>query len=72
MTKRRITNSELYEDLSQIKLDLRDIKIRLLDPDSGVTARVNKNTDFRKSTGKVLWSLWIAFAGVITKLMFWT
>ena len=49
MTQRRITNSELYEDLSQIKLDLRDIKIRLLDPDSGVTARVNMDYIFNRS-----------------------
>jgi len=68
---RRITNLELDEKLADIKDDVRFIKAKLLDPDVGVTARVNKNTDFRKSTGKVLWSVWVALAGVVTKIIFW-
>tara|TARA_R110000744_G_scaffold54131_1_gene115090 strand:+ start:407 stop:625 length:219 start_codon:yes stop_codon:yes gene_type:complete len=71
MTKRRITNLELHENITDLKEDVRFIKLKLLDPDEGVTARVNKNTAFRKSTGKVLWSIWVALAGVLTKLMFW-
>ena len=63
---RRITNLELDEKLAEIKDDVRFIKAKLLDPDIGVTARVNKNTAFRKSTGKVLWSIWVALAGVLT------
>tara|TARA_B100001094_G_C18196280_1_gene811399 strand:- start:10936 stop:11151 length:216 start_codon:yes stop_codon:yes gene_type:complete len=68
---RRITNLELDEKLADIKEDVRFIKTKLLDPDVGVTARVNKNTSFRKSTTKVLWSIWVALAGVLTKLIFW-
>tara|TARA_R100000742_G_C4219058_1_gene43323 strand:+ start:332 stop:547 length:216 start_codon:yes stop_codon:yes gene_type:complete len=68
---RRITNLELDEKLADIKEDVRFIKTKLLDPDIGVTARVNKNTSFRKSTSKVLWSIWVALAGVLTKLIFW-
>ena len=68
---RRITNLELDEKLADIKEDVRFIKTKLLDPDIGVTARVNKNTSFRKSTTKVLWSIWVALAGVLTKLIFW-
>ena len=67
----KITNQQLHEDLKDVKDDVRFIKKRLLDPDFGAIARVNKNTDFRKSTGKVLWSLWIAVLGIIGKLMFW-
>ena len=71
MTKRRITNLELHENITDLKEDVRFIKLKLLDPDEGVTARVNKNTAFRRSTGKVLWSIWVALAGVLTKLVFW-
>ncbi len=71
MTKRRISNLELHEDVVEIKEDVRFIKAKLLDPDIGVTARVNRNTAFRKSAGKVLWSIWIALAGVLTKILFW-
>jgi len=71
MTKRRISNTELHENIQDIKDDVRFIKAKLLDPDTGVTARVNRNTSFRKSTTKVLWSIWIALAGVLTKMLFW-
>ena len=67
----RITNQQLHEDLQDVKDDVRFIKKRLLDPDDGTIARVNKNTDFRKSTGKVLWSIWIAILGIIGSLIFW-
>ena len=57
----RLTNTDLHnniklvqQDLEYVKTnqekmqkDLSMIKERLLNPDSGVTARVNKNTDFR-------------------------
>ena len=71
MTKRRISNSELHENLLDVRSDVRFIKAKLMDPDVGVTARVNRNTTFRKSAGKVLWSLWIVLAGVLTKIIFW-
>jgi hypothetical protein len=71
MTKRRISNAELHENVMDIKEDVRFIKSKLLDPDVGVTARVNKNTSFRKSASKVLWSIWIALAGVLTKIIFY-
>ncbi len=71
MAKRRISNTELHENIQDIKEDVRFIKSKLLDPDIGVTARVNRNTAFRKSTTKVLWSIWVALAGVLTKLLFW-
>ena len=67
----RITNQQLHEDLQAVREDVRFIKKRLLDPDNGAIARVNKNTDFRKSTGKVLWSIWIAILGIIGSLIFW-
>jgi len=71
MAKRRISNTELHENIQDIKDDVRFIKSKLLDPDTGVTARVNRNTSFRKSTTKVLWSIWVALAGVLTKILFW-
>ena len=80
----RLTNEHLHSEIKLVKNDvehLRDgqekiqddltmIKKVLLNPDDGTIARVNKNTVFRKSTGKVLWSLWIAMIGVIAKLIF--
>ena len=54
-----------------MKQDLRDIKKKLLDPDDGAFARVNRNTGFRKSTQKTLWSIWVAILGIIGKLLFW-
>ena len=65
-----ISNKQIHEELVKVKEDLRDIKIRLLDPDDGTISRVNKNTTFRKSTGKVLWSIWVAILGIIGKIIF--
>jgi len=81
----RPTNTDLHSEIKLVKKDvafLKDGQIRImsdlamikktiLNPDDGTIARVNKNTDFRKSTGKVLWSLWIAVLGIIGKIIFW-
>jgi hypothetical protein len=66
-----ITNKQIHDELTDLKEDVRFIKKRLLDPDDGTIARMNKNTAFRKQTGKVLWSIWVALIGIISKLMFW-
>ena len=66
-----ITNKQIHDELKDLKEDVRFIKKKLLDPDDGTIARVNKNTDFRKSTSKVLWSIWIAILGIIGKITFW-
>tara|TARA_R100001015_G_C4633046_1_gene197451 strand:+ start:2694 stop:2948 length:255 start_codon:yes stop_codon:yes gene_type:complete len=81
----RLTNEHLHtniklvqQDLEYVKTnqekmqsDLSMIKKQLLSPDDGAIARVNKNTDFRNKTQKVLWSIWIALIGIIGKLIFW-
>ena len=67
----KITNQQLYEDIQDVKEDVRFIKKRLLDPDGGAISRINRNTSFRKQAGKILWSIWIALIGIIGKLIFW-
>tara|TARA_R110000765_G_scaffold81150_1_gene158775 strand:+ start:67 stop:276 length:210 start_codon:yes stop_codon:yes gene_type:complete len=67
----KITNQQLHNEMIDMKQDLRDIKKRLLDPDQGTIARVNKNTSFRKGAQKTLWSIWVVLIGIIGKLMFW-
>ena len=79
----RLTNEHLASEIKLVKNDvhhLRDgqlkmqddltmIKKRLLNPDDGAIARVNRNTDFRKKANGA--SIWIAMLGVIAKLIFW-
>ena len=67
----KITNEQPHQEQLLIKKDLREIKVRLLDPDMGTISKVNKNTAFRKSSGKVLWSLWITVLGILGKIIFW-
>ena len=67
----RMTNEQLHNEIVELKEDVREIKRRLLDPDIGTISKVNKNTIFRKSTGKVLWSLWITVLGILGKIIFW-
>ena len=67
----RLTNEQLHEELLELKADVREINIRLLDPDDGTISRVNRNTHFRKKANGALWSVWVAMIGVIAKLIFW-
>ena len=67
----RLTNEQLHAELLELKADVREIKVRLLDPDHGTIARVNRNTDFRKKASGALWSVWIAVLGILGKLIFW-
>ena len=67
----RLTNEQLHAEILEIKADVRELKIRLLDPDSGAIARVNRNTDFRKKATGAIWSVWIAVLGILGKLIFW-
>ena len=66
-----ISNKQIHEELLKVKDDLRDIKIRLLDPDHGTISRVNKNTSFRKTAQKTLWSIWAVILGILGKIIFW-
>ena len=79
------TNEHLYSEIKLVKQDieyLKDgqtrmqedltmIKKQLLSPDDGAIARINKNTEFRNKTQKVLWSIWVALLGIIGKMIFW-
>tara|TARA_A100001515_G_C4538174_1_gene199235 strand:- start:108 stop:362 length:255 start_codon:yes stop_codon:yes gene_type:complete len=81
----RLTNKDLHSEINLVKQDvvhIKDtqakmqadismIKERLLNPDDGTIARVNRNTDFRKKANAALWSVWVAMIGVIAKLIFW-
>ena len=66
-----ITNKQLHEELIDLKQDIRFIKKKLLDPDNGAIARVNKNTSFRKSAQITLWSIWLVIIGILGKIIFW-
>ena len=59
------------DNQARMQKDLAMIKKTILNPDYGTVSRVNKNTAFRKSTGRVLWSLWIAVIGLVGKILFW-
>ena len=81
----RPTNEHLYSEIKLVKQDveylkngqtkmqedLTMIKKQLLGPDDGAIARINKNTEYRKKTQKVLWSIWVALLGIIGKMIFW-
>ena len=67
----RLTNQQLHDELISIKSDVREIKVRLLDPDNGTISKVNKNTSFRKGAQKTLWSIWVVLIGILGKLIFW-
>ena len=81
----RPTNEHLYSEIKLVKNDIEHLKSGqlkmqedltmikkvLLNPDGGTISRVNRNTEFRNNTTKVLWSIWIAILGIIGKMIFW-
>ena len=63
----RMNSMEDKLDKMNGKLDM--ITERLLDPDSGVTARVNRNTTHRKLMSKALWVIYAVVIGVVIKIV---
>ena len=56
------------------KLDKMDAKLdmlteKLLNPDTGVTARVNKNTSYRKVMSKALWIIYAIVIGLVINII---
>ena len=66
-----ITNKQIHDELRDLKEDVRFIMKKLLDPDDGAVARVNRNTSFRKGAQKTIWSIWLVLIGILGKLIFW-
>ena len=63
-----ITNKQLHEELVDLKQDVRFIKKKLLDPDDGAIARVNRNTSMRKVLVKAMWVIYTITLGALIKL----
>ena len=68
LMEHRINSMDNKLDKMDAKLDM--LTERLLNPDTGVTARVNKNTSYRKVMTKALWIIYAVTIGLIVK-MFW-
>ena len=68
LMEHRMNSMEEKLDKMNGKLDM--ITERLLDPDSGVAARVNRNTTHRKVVTKALWVIYGITIALIIK-MFW-
>ena len=65
-----MTNEQLHAELVELKQDIREIKKRLLDPDDGTIARINKNTSFRKSARIWLGVFFTSIIGIVSKMLF--
>ena len=66
----KMTNEQLHKDLIELKADVKEIKRRMLDPDDGVVARINKNTSYRKSARIWLGVFFTSIIGIVTKMLF--
>jgi len=68
LMQHRMNSMEDKLDKMNNKLDM--LTEKLLDPDYGVTARVNRNTSYRKIMSKALWVIYMVTIGLVIK-MFW-
>ena len=64
--KKDITTINGKIDNIDAKLDM--ITDKLLNPDKGVTARVNKNTSMRKVLVKAMWVIYTITLGALKKI----
>jgi len=64
--KKDITTMNDKIDKIDGKLDM--LTDKLLNPDSGVTARVNRNTSMRKVLVKAMWMIYAITLGALIKL----
>ena len=44
----------IHRDLVEVKEDITELKLKLLNPDDGAIARANRNTNFRKQAEPLL------------------
>jgi len=65
----KITNKQLHEEIQDLRQDIKDIKLRLLDPEDGLVVRISKNTSFRKNTRIGLWAVFTAIGGLLTEMI---
>ena len=66
LREHRMNSMEEKLDKMDAKLDM--LTEKLLDPDHGVTARVNRNTSYRKVMSKALWVIYAVTLGLIVKI----
>ena len=66
LMEHRMNSMEDKLDKVNDKLDM--LTEKLLDPDRGVTARVNINTSHRKIMSKALWVIYAVTLGLIVKI----
>jgi len=67
LVKHRMDSMEDKIDKMDAKLDM--LTEKLLNPDYGVTARVNRNTTHRKVMSKALWVIYAVVIGLIIKMI---
>ena len=62
------TNNPYQDKIDKVNDKLDMLTEKLLDPDHGVTARVNRNTSYRKVMTKALWVIYAVTLGLIVKI----
>ena len=67
LMEQRMNSMEDKMDKVVEKLDM--LTEEVLDPDIGVTARVNRNTSTRKMIVRALWIIYAATIGLIIKMI---
>ena len=60
----------MKNDMQKCETHLSEIKAILIDPEKGLSMKVNKNTEFRRTTSKALWGVYGIIIALVGK-MFW-
>ena len=60
----------MKNDMQKCETHLSEIKAILIDPEKVLSIKVNKNTEFRRTTSKALWGVYGIIIALVGK-MFW-
>ena len=64
----KLRTDSMEEKLVELNKKIDNLTEKILDPDYGVTSRVNQNTAVRKNIVKALWVLYVLVMGALVKL----
>ena len=59
----------MKNDMQKCETHLSEIKAILIDPEKGLSMKVNKNTEFRRTTSKALWGVYGIIIALVLSLI---
>jgi len=60
----------LCKKIDGVSAEVKEMNSKLFDHKDGIAVHVHDNTEFRKSTKKQIYAIWLAFLALIGKIIY--